>query len=663
MRDQNPRKFRFGRIAGALGSGVLIAQLSAAFAQTPSTPLAPPFGPAVTLGQTLQLSDMTNRNPLIPADIYRNGDNTVSHRDLATFAWLEFISAVAPAANGSRGVPGGSFVQSGRSGPDQLLVWETYQHRTELFPCTESGPSIPQTWGSPPTYVVAKANPNFGAKPETNSSGAGCTTVTVTNPPKLPFNNLDEASQIGQNFLFFPQTPGNPDPQNDGQVLFEAKVNQYESDFIAANAGKLTPPITLPAGTVEVKAAWRPLSSIPPQERRRYHIATVLTYTGTEDSPTPVMPLEQYALVALHIIHKTPNYPAFIFATFEQVDAYQDQATDTPPQSVTTPKPSGVYYVPTYTAIEYVTPPTTDIVQKLPSGPAAANPASPLVANNTTPQTPPKFPVNNPTIQLPNGTTFSHVTPQAAPFASSPPIPLPKEQVARISGAKPIPGTSPTMYTVPVVAPVSTVPDVAEVNNEALALMQQVSGGPDFIWQYYKLTGVQAIPTSDETAKDFYLANIVVESSQPGIQLFRGFPTIDKSGLLTNFRNQVNVVDFHNAPGSMAFSAGGCQGCHGVAQTQFGSDFSFLVSSSNGRQFKPDPKGLPTTPAALAAHLAKRNYIKQPRGQSRPPGRQPRPGVRPVSCGAGAAWPSPHQRCPTLRRRLRLRIPPTHDPR
>ena len=60
------------------------------------TPSPPPFGPVIEPGRTLMPTDMTDPNPLIPADIYRNG--SVSHADLATFAWLEFFSAVAPDA-------------------------------------------------------------------------------------------------------------------------------------------------------------------------------------------------------------------------------------------------------------------------------------------------------------------------------------------------------------------------------------------------------------------------------------------------------------------------------------------------------------------------------------------------------------------------------------
>ena len=556
-------------IALLLGAGSLVTAAAISSAQT-SPPAPPPFGPPVAPGRMVQTADMTTANPLIPADIYRNG--AVAHQDLATFAWLEFISAVSPNAGGKRGYPGGSFASTGNSttGP---LVWETYQHRTELFPCNVSGgnpaPTPPQPWGALPNYVTTV----MGSTPQL------CSTIKVQPGVSgaqsgLPFNNLDEANQIGQNTLFFPVTPGNPQPATDPQVLFEAKVNQYESNYVAQNYKTLipqfgpfhfSPGITLPTTTVEVKAAWRPLSSIPANQQYRYHVANVLTYSGSDTAP--VAKVVPYALIALHIIHKTPNYPAFIFATFEQVDDFTNQSTGAP---------TGVYYVPNYSAVDYF-PPTTTFP---PSGTSVVNP---LISFYTTP-------------------------PQAKPYGTNG-VPLPVGPVTGFPGAKPANG----VVTVPVTSPVPTVPEVAAVNAQALAAMQKIPGfGSKFVWQYYKLTGVQAIPTNDETTRDFYLANIVVESSQPGIQLFRGFPPIGGSGqaaVLGNLRNQANVIDYHNNPGSVT-SSGGCQGCHGVAQTQNGFDFSFLFFGTAGGGFSPETAGLPTASVA-AVRLVNKKYFQK----------------------------------------------------
>ena len=182
----------------------------------------------------------------------------------------------------------------------------------------------------------------------TNVAKAGPTLVLSHTVPFSNYNNLDEASQIGQNLLFFPATPGQPKPGSDAQVLFEAKANAYESQFVAANYSNLKVPLTLPIGTVEVKAAWKPIESIPTAQRYRYHTASVITYSGTDQNP--VAQTATYALISLHIIHKTPNYPAFIFATFEQVDDFQNQVTNSASQ---------IYYVPAYQSIRYTVPKTT----------------------------------------------------------------------------------------------------------------------------------------------------------------------------------------------------------------------------------------------------------------------------------------------------------------
>ncbi|WP_143754951.1 exo-alpha-sialidase [Caulobacter sp. BP25] len=530
-------------------------------ASSASVPAPPPFGPTVTAGRTLATADMTAASPLIPADIYRTSDNTVDHGDLATFAWLSFISAVSPASSSNRGVPGGSFSASGMSSAAGPLVWETYQHRTELLPCNIPGgnasPTPPQPWNAPPTYVIA------------NTGGTACSTLSISGTPSLPYNNLDEATQIGQNSLFYPATPGaSPNPATDTQVLFEARANQYEWSFVNQNYASLqpkfapfrfSPAITLPTGTVEVKAAWRPLSSIPSDQQYRYHTATVITYGGTDAAP--VARTQTYALIALHLIHKTPNYPAFIFATFEQVDTLTNQVTN---------KPSGVYYVPSYSAVGYSTPATTT------------------------------FPPSGTTVPNPN-INFSVTAPTASPNGVSTPLPL--GATTGFQGAKVVAG----LVTIPVTQPVTVVPDVAKVNAQALAAMQGIPGfNNQFVWQYYRLAGVQAIPTNDETTKDFYLANIVVESSQPGIQLFRGFPPITK-GTLTNLRNQVNVIDYHFS-GGQNFSMGGCQGCHGVAQTQNGFDFSFLFFGAGGGGFSPETVGI-VPPTMAAARMAAKRYM------------------------------------------------------
>lgn len=84
-------------------------------------------------------------------------------------------------------------------------------------------------------------------------------------------------------------------------------------------------------GAIEIKAAWRQLT---PAELSsgRFFTRNVLFYTG--QSPQ-LYNNAVWGLVALHIIHKTKSFPAFVFASWEQVDNYDDDTPSNPnPQNL-----------------------------------------------------------------------------------------------------------------------------------------------------------------------------------------------------------------------------------------------------------------------------------------------------------------------------------------
>jgi hypothetical protein len=478
-----------------------------------------------------------------------NGESLdARHHDLATFAWLEFIALNAPVGD-VRGEPDGSFADSGFD-PTATLVWETFHHRSEQFPFGDGVPVPPQPWNDPPKYVYQIEGTEY-----------------IT--PFSNYNNLDETTQIGQNAIFFPGMHDDP----AAQILFEAKVNQVESDYVASFydddgilVEAITLPITLPDNTLEVKAAWVSLDAIPEDEHYRYHTSEVIIYEGTDENP--VATVETRALLGLHIIQKTPNYPAFIFATFEHVDLLESQVTG---------DATDVYYVPTYEAIAYELPETTTF-----SGLGGE-------------------PVDNPVIR------FDVDAPTARPRSKW--LPLPVGPVEDNPGAEVV-GDD---VLVPVVQPPTTNGPVAKANKQVLKDMAGIPGFDDsFVWQYYFLKGVQGVPTSKEKANDYYLANIVIESSRPGIQLFRGgisTTTDEKTQIrtLTNRRNQSNVVD--EMQDGEPFSVGGCQGCHGIAQTAAGFDFSFLYGARDGKGFSPDTVG--EVSAETQQKRASRNILEQ----------------------------------------------------
>ena len=533
-------------------------------------------------------------------------------------------------------------------------------------------------------------------------SESDSTTVAYTSPYSN-YNNFDETSQIAQNIIFFPATPGKPKPKTDAQIVFEAKVNYNQWGFVNENYKNFNPkfgqfrfedPLNFPDNTLEVKAAWRPLNSIPADKRYKYHTATGIVYEGEEYNPEAKQ--EEYALIALHIIQKTKNYPTFVFATFEHEDNLTNEAFQPPefpsainrnfagrqisysdiklnggaqpsntvnvnpgdkvsvemnwssqytstycpgciqqlyigvknmaidcmysgqtqsPRSgngsftVTAPSEPGIYPIQAASSLQYSC--TTQasglsdsqngalgFINVIASGddgtglyylPAYSSPEYELPATSASYKGPGKEFTNQVPLPVTSSVNFDTSNPKAAPNGNIYTLPLPKpKMVADIPGAKKIPlGDSEDVVAVPVTQPATVSNSVATVNQQALTAMSGIPGfNKDFIWQYYKLKGVQGVPTNDESSENFYLANNVVESSQPTIQLFRG--GAPNPGV--NPRNQTNVVD--PAQNNTEFAMGGCQGCHGVAQTANGSDFSFLFFGVNGGGFQVDTLGI-----------------------------------------------------------------------
>lgn len=531
-------------------------------------------------GDAVTLSDLTKKGATIATEF--TGDKN-QHGQLANFAWREFIALNSPAGSlpENRGIPNTnkSFVDSGRpnfysSGKKtgkigtNLLVWETFAHRSELFPHYTIPPTTPAKFAKTPSYIFKDA-------------------PTFSNDVLALYNNLDEASQIGQNIIFFPKNPPNAskNPFDDHQLLFEAKVNKTEFDY-GQTLTKLSKPVNLKDNSVEVKAAWRLMS--PDLDSSRYHTADAVYYVpGKKASDAPIAKNGTFGLVGLHIIQKTKLYPTFIFATFEQVDALK------------LPKggPTGLYYITDYTALGYDPQGIPSIGAKNTTAPIATiNNGSGKLVKHTLPAASAKL---QPTTGLPNG----HTGP------------------------------------VKVTQPATITKQVESVNRNVLSLMTgQKSPLKNSVWQYYKLKGVQAIPTNEQDPMaaastdtlDYYLANITIESSQPGVQLFKGGivgPGDKELASTTDFINNRETDSYVPYQGHAAVNAtnvtfsapstnpdqpleiqkkvimGGCMGCHGQAQ-QSGVDFSFLFFSRGGSGFDVDTMG-EIPPAAMAKRAAK----------------------------------------------------------
>ncbi len=115
-----------------------------------------------------------------------------------------------------------------------------------------------------------------------------------------------------------------PCPDDDSIICFRPNV----LPTAAKPAGK--------EGTILVKATWRQLTRLEANSGR-FLMAPIIRYRNPDPAnakafcfetvTVPAIPISAgdtaplpYGLIGLHIIHKTTNYPTFVFATFEQSD-------------------------------------------------------------------------------------------------------------------------------------------------------------------------------------------------------------------------------------------------------------------------------------------------------------------------------------------------------
>ncbi len=274
--------------------------------------------------------------PTPPKDL---ADSNASSKQLIEFAWEEFFALnwkSSYSKDGLRDHPDTLWNYSDTSSAyPNLAVWETYAHRSELRPYSDT--MLP--FDSAPHYSYgdklypADRNANFRL-----------------------FDVLDENNEIGSCDIY--AHVNKYDKQH--RVLYQAKVNRYEYDYVLKhypNKSKLItaraytakmidsinayypgvknscdcPPdyqgITLPCGSnggdvgaMEVKTAWRELT--PLDDSTKFFTRKVVYFR--KEGNKIVYANKTYALIGLHIIHKTKNYNDFVFATWEHVDVQKD---------------------------------------------------------------------------------------------------------------------------------------------------------------------------------------------------------------------------------------------------------------------------------------------------------------------------------------------------
>ena len=566
-------------------------------------------------------------SPNMPYDV----NNPSNLAEAANFAWNEFIAVTWPAMpQGPVSFPRGRPLTNGKygqKGPTGQVVWETFRHRTEAFPGQ----------GNPNGYDPSKTDYGFNSKPRyTYSAGdEGVPPNGIISPyfkdsdtSQAVFNNLDEVTQISLNSMYagrYGHTKSGPPDMSTSfkeKILFEAKVNEDYYQYIAKNkyfqseettvqniksnsqgyaitgdAKSYPPPYTnLPSsnavsrqiGSIEIKAAWRRLDPAT-EDINKFYTAVVRYYTGTVgvgqetvkgyiNSNDPEVK-EIWGLVALHIIHKTPNAPAFIYATFSHFDNILDSAGNSVEDKDGTTLPKYLKQEPFSPALNII------------NSSAPTNPQKVVVVSG-------KVNTNSPQLFFRNAGGMEAITDSATGKLYSKPVNINRR-----------------IYPIP--------PTVIQANRTAHDLIKKAN--PNAVWLNYKLVNVQAVPLDydrDSTkiknnlAATFFLANEVVETN-PSLQHFSG--GIIDSGRISNYTYNTYAnkkeydynVFIRGKTTSVAYNMGGCMGCHGSQGQKMGGDFSVLLA--RGRIGFPDIVEVNENNKMLMRALAKKYGLIQPR--------------------------------------------------
>ena len=559
----------------------------------------------------------------------------------AAFAWQEFIALNWPAVNQTGGVVNNAFVRQ-RDVPDnnckfgdpncaeRPLVWETFRGKVEIFP----GDGNP-----PPGYPsVVQGDDSYGydALPayDYNSPVLPCTqpSPAVSPTPVPSFINLDETDQITVDSMFAgiapTQVAGNSSPQI---IRFLAKANRVEYTYLASpgataawwqgappsvHSATLTylqqnqksPPagghdfVSLPFGTIEVKAGWRVLN---PQEiaSKRFKTATVRSYENSNGDNPFCYNETTFGLVSLHIIQKTPSAPYFIYATFEQADNIMTAPTATASPTPVEDVDGNIVKLPPCRADQTAPCPTTPSV--------TLQDSDKLMPNLLPPQI--------------------NLVPTNAAYCTNGTGTTPLGQLYYLNTAT-LPGL-PTGGFICVNYRDNPIPQpIIDANWAAHAAMKsynQMNGIADSPFLYYKLINVQYVPIDKQKVGPYpdndpnscrnpacyHTANIVVETNYP-LQLFSS-SFVANTGSKSEYEIQFNPGGtgihknlFYAGAGEVRgvhYNMGGCMGCHGSQGQAPGGDFSVILVE--GAVLNPEAPA-PVTPTG-AAQVRRNRVLKK----------------------------------------------------
>ena len=230
------------------------------------------------------------------------------------YSWNLFLALNWPATTASCSPDASKSITQVKSGDGTYVVWQTYMPGEKVF--VNPGYEKPATWC---TGNALAAGPNRLFANEAKADSAA----------KKLGNMFLGVSEPGGDVL---QASGDVVTDQSGRWLrYERLMNKVEYDYIVPdrwNAVQLqamfnaTPeqPIKIPQGAIEVKAAWKVLTSSEVSSNK--YFTTTGTVCNTPDgakTPCDDQPVT-FGLVGLHLVQQTSNGGTMFWSTFEHKD-------------------------------------------------------------------------------------------------------------------------------------------------------------------------------------------------------------------------------------------------------------------------------------------------------------------------------------------------------
>ncbi len=595
---------RFSRICATLVGAVSLAAVIAAGQTIAGCDLGAPVSPGNAAPTSSECTG--DGGSLDLGCLALPSTDLFAQPEFDVFAWNSFVALNWPAVipdknNYQRGIPnkGQTFLDAAST---DLLVWETYAEKRELFfhgltPAPDPGP-----WNKCVQYGMPPGGPEHRTACAGRISGR-----TLLQPVKTPFDALDETVEVASEALEDPNVlcqghtpnacPGSPCCKVNGMpvgprvwmgrpttdapppvgsktgvqpVVYEVKVNydfydyvrtnKYYDDRIKSNAA-LAGVINLP---VRTSATRFPSASFQPANAPRQYSA----YECAQQYPTSVDPTGSQLPCRSGSVHlkaawiwladSLEDVPAKVAAKYHISEARyfkgeQDGAVEFEEGAFGL---IGLHIIQRiHTQIKRTNPrPTVQRGQTNAVGGAFVFATWEHVDNESA------------------GFTYSNYLPHSVPDPS-----------AVAAGYYPTP---PNAISVQRKFPMLN--STCQVNQQVHAAIK--SENPDSVWLNYALIGAQFIPAEQDAnpiGQTYYLANLVIETND-GLQEFQGqlpqltpiasYDRVPANETYQYRRNGANTAYQYKSRGKSyrGTNMGGCMGCHGVAQLN-GSAFSYVL--------------------------------------------------------------------------------------